>query len=213
MYCNKPFEVINNAVDVDKFKYCGQSREAIRKELGLSKEAYLIGNVGRFEVAKNHTFIIDVFKNIHDVKPSAVLLLVGEGSLFEEMKEKVMLLGLTEFVYFLGLRSDVERIYSAMDLFFLPSLFEGLPFVLVEAQCSGVNCLVSDAVTKEAFITDLVTSMKLEDDIKEWVSAVDHLSTIQKDRSQYAEVIRQKHYDIGYTAAKLTEIYTKPLEP
>ena len=118
MYCNKPFEVINNAVDVDKFKYCGQSREAIRKELGLSKEAYLIGNVGRFEVAKNHTFIIDVFKNIHDVKPSAVLLLVGEGSLFEEMKEKVMLLGLTEFVYFLGLRSDVERIYSAMDLFF-----------------------------------------------------------------------------------------------
>lgn len=213
MYCNKPFEVINNAVDVDKFKYCGQSREAIRKELGLSKEAYLIGNVGRFEVAKNHTFIIDVFKNIHDIKPSAVLLLVGEGSLFEEMKEKVMLLGLTEFVYFLGLRSDVERIYSAMDLFFLPSLFEGLPFVLVEAQCSGVNCLVSDAVTKEAFITDLVTSMKLEDDIKEWVSAVDHLSTIQKDRSQYAEVIRQKHYDIGYTAAKLTEIYTKPLEP
>ena len=112
----------------------------------------------------------------------------------------------------MGLRSDIERIYSAMDLFFLPSLFEGLPFVLIEAQCSGVNCLVSDTVTKEAFITDLVTSMKLEDDIKEWVSAIDHLSTVQKDRSQYAEVIYQKYYDIGYTAARLTEIYTKSLE-
>ena len=115
------------------------------------------------------------------------MLLVGEGSLFEEMKEKVKLLSLTEFVYFFGLRSDIERIYSAMDLFFLPSLFEGLPFVLIEAQCSGVNCLVSD-------------------------TAIDHLSTVHKDRSQYAEVIHQKYYDIRYTAARLTEIYTKSLE-
>ena len=212
MFSNRPFEVINNAIDVEMFKYSEQSREAIRRELGIPKDAYLIGNVGRFETAKNHTFIIDVFKNVHDIKPSSVLLLVGEGSLFEEIKEKVKLLSLTEFVYFLGLRSDIERIYSAMDLFFLPSLFEGLPFVLIEAQCSGVNCLVSDTVTKEAFITDLVTSMKLEDDIKEWVSAIDHLSTVHKDRSQYAEVIHQKYYDIRYTAARLTEIYTKSLE-
>lgn len=212
MFCNRPFEVINNAINVNMFEYSKQSREAIRRELGIPKDAYLIGNVGRFETAKNHTFIIDVFKNVHDIKPSSVLLLVGEGSLFEEMKEKVKLLSLTEFVYFFGLRSDIERIYSAMDLFFLPSLFEGLPFVLIEAQCSGVNCLVSDTVTKEAFITDLVTSMKLEDDIKKWVSAIDHLSTVHKDRSQYAEVIHQKYYDIRYTAARLTEIYTKSLE-
>lgn len=211
MYCNRPFEVINNAVDVNKFKYNEQSRKVIREELGLSNDIFLIGNVGRFETAKNHTFIIDVFKKIHDVKPSTALLLVGEGSLLEEIKKKVTLLGLTEYVHFLGLRSDMERIYSAMDMFFLPSLFEGLPFVLIEAQCSGVNCLVSNTVTKEAFITDLVTSMKLEDNIKKWVSSVEYLSNIQKDRSQYAEIIRQKCYDIGDTAAKLTEIYTNPL--
>ena len=158
---------------------------------------------------KNHKFIVDVFHKYHVKNPKSVLLLVGEGSLFNEVKHQVIDLGLTDSVIFAGLRTDVEKIYAAIDLFLLPSLFEGLPFVLVEAQCSGVNCLVSDSITREAFITDLVTSLKLKDDIEVWVDALDKLSAIKKDRSLYAELIRKKKYDIRYTATRLTEIYTE----
>ena len=92
--------------------------------------------------------------------------------------------------------------------FILPSLFEGLPFVLIEAQSTGVNCLVSDTVTKEAYITDLVMPLSLEENVETWVDAINELSTKKKNRIQYAELIRKKHYDIEYTASRLTEIYT-----
>ena len=142
------------------------------------------------------------------LNPISILLLVGEGSLFEEIKQKVEDLGLKDSVIFAGLRSDVEKVYSAMDIFFLPSLFEGLPFVLIEAQCTGVNCLVSDTVTKEAYITDLVMSLSLEENVETWADALNELSIKKRNRFLYAELIREKHYDIEYTASRLTEIYT-----
>lgn len=208
MYSSRPFEVINNAVDVSKFQYNEQYRKEIRSEFSIPDDVYVIGNVGRFETAKNHKFIVDVFKEYHKTNPKSVLFLIGDGSLKEEIKENVDRYGLKESVYFLGLRSDIEKIYSALDLFFLPSLFEGLPFVLIEAQCSGVNCLVSNNVTSEAFITDLITNLSLEDDINNWVSAIDTMSLEKRNRASYSDVIRRKHYDIEYTAARLTEIYT-----
>ena len=211
MYKDKSFEVINNAVDATKFKFSPGNRDEIRKEFGISNETYVVGHVGRFETVKNHSFIVDVFKKFHEENPSSALFFVGEGSLLDEIKQKVESLGLKDVVYFSGPRYDVDKIYSAFDLFLLPSLFEGLPFVLIEAQCSGVDCLVSSNVTNEAFITDLVTSLKLDDNIDTWVSTMQILSKSKKDRSLFSKIIEDKHYNIEYTASRLTEIYTEEL--
>lgn len=210
MYQDRPFEVINNAVDVRKFEYNEVYRNEIRKFYGIQDDVYVIGNVGRFEMAKNHKFIIDVFRKYHERNPKSVLLLVGDGSLIEQIRERVDAYGLSNSVVFAGLRSDIEKIYSAFDLFFLPSLFEGLPFVLIEAQCSGVQCLVSDAVTKEAYITDLIKALNLSASEDTWVKAICAIANNRRySRNKYAEIIQEKHYDVRDTAARLTEIYTQ----
>lgn len=208
MYGNKSFEVINNAVDVRKFTFSQSSRDAARKEFGLGEKTVVLGNVGRFEEVKNHTFLIDIFAEYVKHNPDAALLIPGGGTLLEPMKEKARKLGLEKKILFVGVRSDIEKLYSAMDVFVMPSLFEGLPFVAIEAQCSGLPCLISKNVTEEAFITDLCRIETLNQDAKTWCNDVIELIGKPNDRVKYNQIVAEEKYDIKYTANRLQELYT-----
>lgn len=146
--------LLNNAIDLDKFKYDKKIRDKKRKELGIKEDTIVIGHIGRFVAQKNHTFLIDIFNQFHKKEKNSILLLAGQGPLQEEIKNKVRELGLDDSVRFLGQRNDANELYQAFDVFLLPSLYEGLPVVGVEAQASGLLCFFSDDMTKETKVLD-----------------------------------------------------------
>ena len=151
---------------------------------------------------------MDIFAEYVKHNPDAALLIPGGGTLLEPMKEKARKLGLEKKILFVGVRSDIEKLYSAMDVFVMPSLFEGLPFVAIEAQCSGLPCLISKNVTEEAFITDLCRIETLNQDAKTWCNDVIELIGKPNDRVKYNHIVAEEKYDINYTANRLQELYT-----
>lgn len=153
--------LLNNAIDLDKFKYDKKIRDKKRKELGIKEDTIVIGHIGRFVAQKNHTFLIDIFNQFHKKEKNSILLLAGQGPLQEEIKNKVRELGLDDSVGFLGQRNDANELYQAFDVFLLPSLYEGLPVVGVEAQASGLLCFFSDDMTKETKVLDSTVFMSL----------------------------------------------------
>ena len=207
MYNDKHFEVINNAVDTQKFSYNETYRKEIRMEFNIPENCVLIGNVGRFQEVKNHSFLIDIFSEFHKKHPESFLLLPGEGTLLNAMKDKAKNLGLSNRIIFPGVRSDIEKIYSALDIFVMPSLYEGLPFVGIEAQCSGLRCILSDHVTEEAFLTDLCTSVSLDENAYQWSCVIENQLEKSIKRESYSKIIRDNDYDINYTAKRLLTIY------
>ena len=160
--------LLNNAIDLDKFKYDKKIRDKKRKELGIKEDIIVIGHIGRFVAQKNHTFLIDIFNQFHKKEKNSILLLAGQGPLQEEIKNKVRKLGLDDSVRFLGQRNDANELYQAFDVFLLPSLYEGLPVVGVEAQASGLLCFFSDDMTKETKVLDSTVFMSLSNTAEEW---------------------------------------------
>ena len=159
--------LVKNAIDLDRFRFNPETRERVRAELGIG-DKFAVGHVGRFMYQKNHDFLIDIFCEIHRRKPNSVLLLIGEGPLKEQIRQKADGLGLSDSVCFMGLRRDVPELYQAMDALMLPSFYEGLPVVGVEAQAAGLPCLVSDTVTREIKVTPLVEFFSLSRPAEEW---------------------------------------------
>ena len=177
LFGNKTFEqgkvtIINNAIDLDKFKYDEKIRKEKRKELGINDDTLVIGHIGRFVAQKNHTFLIDIFTEIFKENSNSVLLLAGEGPLKDEIQNKVKELGLEENVKFLGQRKDANELYQAFDVFLLPSLYEGLPVVGVEAQAAGLLCVLSDDMTKETKIIDSTIFMSLKEKTCAWTNTL-----------------------------------------
>ena len=173
LFGNKAFDqgevkIIHNAIDIEKFKFDEVARKKLRKEFGINDSTVVIGHVGRFVQQKNHTFLVDVFKEYHKKNPDSKLLLVGSGPLEDEIKKKVEKLGLKDFVLFLGQRDDINKLYSAMDVFCLPSLYEGLGVVGIEAQVAGLPCMFSDKIPDDIKITDSIRFIKLTDKLKIW---------------------------------------------
>jgi len=154
--------LLNNAIDLDKFIYDEKIRNKKRKELGIKKNQLVIGHIGRFVAQKNHTFLIDIFNEIHKQNNNAILVLAGQGPLLEDIRKKVNQLKLTDYVQFLGQRSDANELYQAFDVFLLPSLYEGLPVVGVEAQAAGLLCILSNDMTKETKVLDSTIFMSLK---------------------------------------------------
>ena len=163
-------KIMRNAIEVERFSYNEEIRKQYRKALGIDGK-FVIGNTCRFEYQKNHEFLIRVFAKVHEKHPETVLFLAGGGQNLLTIKKLVKDFGIEDAVCFLGWRDDVEKIYQVMDLYCLPSLFEGLPIVLVEAQASGLKCLVSSTITREAKITDDVYYIDLIE--KEWIGAIE----------------------------------------
>ncbi len=205
---NQAFRVIHNAIETQDFRYNEAIRQKARKELGVV-DRFVMGHVGRFSYQKNHLFLLDIFYEVRKKKPDAVLLLVGDAvndmTFWEQAQAKVEKLGLTEHVKFLGLRKDVPQLMQAMDCFLLPSRFEGLPLVGIEAQAAGLPCFFSDAITKEVGITNLAHFISLETSPAEWAKEILQKSQIlRRDRS---EEIAAAGYDIEKEIGEIEDFY------
>lgn len=197
--------VLNNAVNAEDFSFNENVRNEKRKELNVGNRL-VIGHIGRFNKQKNHEFLIDIFKNVHDVHPNALLVLVGDGDLKRAIQKKVASLKLQSSVRFLGVRQDIAQLMQAFDIFLFPSLFEGLPVVLVEAQASGLSCIVSDTITAESNITGRMQFLSLNDSPQTWAERILSTSTVHVDTS---ETIRQAGYDTATMAKWLMNYYFK----
>lgn len=208
---NIAFLVLNNAIDTEKYLFSEQIREEARRELGIKSE-FVVGHVGRFNYQKNHEFLIDIFEElIRKGNNNIKLLLVGDGEEKEYIKNKVKRLNLLEKVIFVGIRSDVERLLQAMDIFVFPSLFEGLPVSVVEAQAAGLLCVISNRVPAECIITkDLVTTRDLTESATSWAQHIMDKSDYIR-RNTYDE-IKDHGFDIAETVRWLEEFYIEHAE-
>lgn len=199
------FVMMNNAVDAEKFRYSPAVRAEMRKEMNLENK-FVILNVGRFNLQKNHTFILDIFKEIKSIHKDSVLLLAGNGNLENEIKEKSSNLGLDDFVRFLGLRNDIDRLLQCADVFLFPSLYEGLPVTMVEAQSSGIKCFISDVIPQQCVLTDDVTSLSLESGAKSWAEKITSLCGGYERLDRYEDMVKA-NFDISANAQWLCDFY------
>lgn len=195
--------MIKNAIDAERYRFNLEVREKVRKQLGISNQT-VYGHVGRLSEPKNHGFLLQVFQEIHHRNANTVLLIVGSGELESEINNTVKQYNLSDCVKLLGSRSDIPELMQAMDIFLFPSLWEGLPVTVVEAQAAGLPCLVSDAVTKEVFLSDAVQYLPITEGINVWVEKA--LSIRNRFVNATDEVIR-KGFDINSTARWLTDFY------
>lgn len=164
--------IIPNAIEVEKFLFCQETRKRVRKGLDIGDDMLVIGHVGRMEEQKNHSFLLEIFASVHLKKKDSVLLLIGDGKLKEEIQEKARQLGISQQVLFLGRRNDVPDLLSAMDVFVFPSLYEGLSVTAVEAQCAGLPCVVSTGLTEDTAIMDTFQRISLEEKPDIWAEQI-----------------------------------------
>ena len=180
LYDSGKIEIINNAIDIDKYRYNSLFRKEIRDRLHIPEDSKVIGHIGRFCKQKNHEYLINIFKDVQTKLPDAHLLLVGDGELFDQIKEYVRTSGVKN-VIFVGPTTEAYKFYNAMDIFVLPSLYEGLPVVGVEAQANMLKCLFSTEVTEEAKLLDTTEFLELSTGPDEWSNKiVDFLSRSSK---------------------------------
>lgn len=204
---------IKNAIDSDKYKYRPEIASEVRKEFDLG-DRFVVGHVGRFFLQKNHSFIVEIFRCIAQMDDKAVLMLVGGGELddaiMNQTKNAIKIAGLSDRVIFTGVRSDVDRLIQAFDVFILPSLFEGFPVVLVEAQAAGLKCVISDTVSSECDITGNIESISLNEDASFWAERIlSYKKSYKKEDMQ--QTIIDAGYDIHSNAKWLEDYYLRIL--
>lgn len=201
--------IFHNAIDTRLYTYNEEIRNKMREELHL-KYSFVYGHVGNFYEVKNHSFLIDVFAAIKKQQPSAKLLLVGRGPLQKTIEEKVSVLGLQENVLFLGYRKDVRDLLMAMDIFLFPSLFEGFPVSLVEAQCTGLPCLISNTITSEVSITNLIKFLPIgQKNIVKWEETAIALSSKKDERKSYSMKVQNMGYNLKHEIESLDKYYVE----
>lgn len=201
-------EIIKNAVVSDKFIFDNKIRSEIRRKYKLKTSDILIGHVGRFTYAKNHLFLLDIFKEVNESKSEAKLVLVGDGPYLDAIKSKAKKLGIQDNIIFIGYSDKPEIYYHAMDVFLFPSRYEGLPGSLIEAQISDLNCLISDSITKEAIFLDSTKSLSINKSSKEWAEVISSLDFNRK-RTNNAEKVKSAGYDLENVVKSLEKFYLK----
>ena len=214
LFGNKSFDqgkvkIIHNAIDIDKFKFDEVARKKLRKEFGIKDSTIVVGHVGRFVQQKNHTFLVDVFKGYHKKNPDSKLLLVGSGPLEDEIKKKVERLDLKDSVLFRGQRDDINKLYSVMDVFCLPSLYEGLPVVGVEAQAAGLPTIFSNRISKEVIVSSYAKIVSIQD-TGLYIEKINKATRSIKKQRSYATVF--EYMDINNEASTLEKIYCRPIK-
>lgn len=203
-YENGKVHLLNNAVDLDIFQYNLNEREEIRKEFGISSEKLVFGHIGRFTEQKNHKFLLDIFKEIKTEKQDSVLVLVGDGPLKDEIRVKAKELGLEDSVIFSEVRSDISKIFSAMDCFIFPSFYEGMPNTVIEAQATGLPCIISDTITNKANITGLVDYVSLGQSPTHWAHM--SLEKSKMSRVDTSQMFIENKYDIKSSVEEFIDI-------
>ena len=230
MYGELEYRVINNAIDVDEFSYETEKRLAVRKELlggvsgledalGLEDASIdvlnsrIYGHVGNLSEVKNHTYLLKIFRKILDKDPNSYLVCVGEGVLRRKIEDEIVTLGMENHVILTGIRRDVSSIMSAIDVLLFPSIYEGLPLTLIEAQAAGLPCIISDVITDDVDVTSelgLINKLNIGDDPSVWADmAVETISNdsskISRDDSRIRELIREHGYDLAALSAWFEE--------
>lgn len=209
LYKKFPYKIVYNAIDIDKYRYNDEMRTKIRKEMKIEGKL-VIGHIGRFELQKNHYYIIDIFAEVIKENPSAILLLAGDGKFKKKIEEYVEKLQLSQNVRFLGVIKNANELYQALDCFILPSFFEGLPVVGIEAQISGLKCIFSNTITKEVKISNLVEFLGIHlENIQQWKNSI--IEPVNYDRNAIFEEIKDTQYNIKIMAKWLQEFYISKL--
>lgn len=205
MFMNHPYTIVPNAIDVSQYVYSEQAEWAVRDEFGLTDEL-VVGHVGNFTPAKNHIFLLEIFREVRTKQKNVRLLLIGGGEGLRAIREKADTMGLSSAVIFAGTRKDVPRLMQAMDVFVFPSLYEGLPVTLIEAQAAGLPCVISNAVSRECEVTKgLITQKSLSNSAFEWAECI--LKNIRDRKQDHREEVSSAGYEIHKAARKLQEFY------
>ena len=205
---SEAFTIIPNCIDTVKYAFDEFIRTQVRNELGIDNETIVLGHVGMFTEVKNQSFLLHLLTELNKGNDKKYkLLLIGHGPLLEVVQKESKCMALSNSVMFLGNRNDVPRLMMAMDVFCLPSLYEGFPIVAVEAQASGLPTILSKNISKEVCITDLVKLLPIDEGMQRWVLDIEEMLSQRKCRNNYADEIKKAGYDIQTSASLMEEIY------
>ena len=210
-YKNYPnYYSIPNAINAERYKYEPQIAAQIRKEVGAEKDTLLCGHVGTFSQPKNHSFLLDVFYEVVKLNPKARLMCCGTGALMPQVKEKALTMGILDKILFTGVVMNVNEYLMAMDVFLFPSIFEGFPVSVIEAEASGLTVVMSDVITKEVDITDLIHRHSLSEPPSVWAESVCDIKT--EDRIKYNQIIATSQYNMRKSAELVSSLYVKMIK-
>ena len=202
---NEKFKIINNAIDLDKFRYDSKKRNELRKKYNIDVDTMVIGHVGRYIYIKNQMFLISILHELLKLRQKAKLMLVGTGKDESKLRGFAKKMNIDDNVLFFIDRNDVNDLYQMMDVFVMPSLFEGLPLVGVEAQANGLPSIFSDKISKEVLMTNNCKMLKLEQGVSAWTKII---IEINKERNKDSiEQIKDRCFDIKEESKKLQEFY------
>lgn len=201
---NSNFIVIRNAVDLNRFAFNEKLRTQYRQELGVSKDDLVIGQIGRLSHTKNQDFTLDVLSSLRKKVKNCRLLFVGEGTGEQALRDKTCNMDLEENVEFLGVRSDVNQLINAFDILMLPSLYEGLPVVMIEAQANGITVFCSTNITVESVYADNIHRLSLDLGPETWAENILNSQIYRRDNSKE---LKEAGFDIQYEAKKLQDFY------
>lgn len=210
LFGNKSYDkgkvyLLNNAIDAEKFVFNETNRVSIRNELEIPTAAFVMGHIGRFVAQKNHEYLIQIFNEFKKNHPDSILVLVGQGPLIDNCKNLVTQLNLTNDVKFVSQRNDVYKLYSAFDCFVLPSLYEGLPVVGVEAQCNDLPCYFSDKMTLESKILEKTQFLSISESPAYWAHKISE--NLNTERKNNHNILKEKGFSIVEEAKKLEDYY------
>lgn len=212
MFGHNHFDVLYNAIDCERFRFDKNKRDIVRTELNITDEL-VIGNVGRFSPQKNHCYLVNLFAEFHKTNAKSLLLLVGDGNEKEDIVNEIERLGISDSVILTGTRKDIPDLLMAMDVFIFPSLYEGLPVTLIEAQATGLPCVISDSITDEVILSKLIKKCRLDDSAEEWISAInDYKCITDVAREEFCDLVSNSNYNINRESKKLEEYYIKSIE-
>jgi glycosyltransferase involved in cell wall biosynthesis len=203
------FLVLKNSIDIYKFKFSLEARKTVRKSLKIQDDFIVLGHVGMFNEQKNHHKILMVFKAFLSKCPNSRLLLVGDGVLMDEISKEIEKINIGKSVIMTGVRTDIPRLLSAMDIFIFPSKWEGLGLAVIEAQASGLPCLLSDRIPRDVYISDNMKSAALETSSEDWANMLVDMAVEDRDTqsAHNIEKINNAGYNIVTEAGKLKDIY------
>lgn len=203
---SKKFKIIHNAIDCKKFQFNSKSRQTIREKMNVSSDMFVIGHVGRFDKVKNHVFLIKIFSYFHKIVPNSCLWIIGDGIEKNNIINQIKYNNLEDSVVLTGESRDVANLLQGMDCFVLPSFYEGLSIVAIEAQAAGLNVFLSDKLTREHSVTDLVTYLSIDDSPEEWAKSIISNSSRLFSRDKYDELLIAG-YDVKTEAKNLACFY------
>ncbi len=203
---SRKFRIMPNAIEIDKFIFDQDVRRKVREQLGICESTFVIGHVGRFDENKNQIFLLEILRKQLDHHADVILLLIGDGDNLSRVKKNAICKGIDNAVLFLGRRSDVSDLMQAMDVFVLPSYFEGLSIVTIEAQTAGLPVFLSDTLSREHKVTDDVYFLPISAGAEKWAQCIRRRESERMDTSK---IIKRAGYDIHQSSSVLERVYSK----